>query len=111
MATQQSADPDVLRGALACLTASPGWLQEFGPLRAGDADTRRLAETLTAYLEERSSRRRSAQRLGVDENTIKHRVRAIEELRGRPADERIAETLVALRLARVVGRDERPGAR
>jgi chromosome segregation and condensation protein ScpB len=47
----------------------------------------------------------------VDENTIKHRVRAIEELRGRPADERIAETLVALRLARVVGRDERPGAR
>jgi DNA-binding PucR family transcriptional regulator len=74
---------------------------ELGPLAAGDEDTRRLAETLRAYLEERSSPRRTAQRLGVHENTIKNRVRAIEELRGQPADERIAETLVALRLARL----------
>ena len=41
------------------------------------------------------------------ENTIKNRLRAAEELRGRPADARIAETLVALRLARVVA-DDRP---
>src|SRR3954447_5423503 len=71
---------------------------ELGPLAADEEDVRRLAETLRAYLEERSSPRRTAQRLGVHENTIKNRVRAIEELRGRPADERIAETLVALRL-------------
>jgi DNA-binding PucR family transcriptional regulator len=78
---------------------------ELGPLAADDEDTRRLAETLRAYLEERSSPRRTAHRLGVHENTIKNRIRATEELRGRPADERVAETLVALRLARVVGRD------
>jgi DNA-binding PucR family transcriptional regulator len=78
---------------------------ELGPLAADDEDARRLAATLRAYLEERSSPRRTAQRLGVHENTIKNRVRAIEELRGRPADERIAETLVALRLARTIPRD------
>jgi hypothetical protein len=77
---------------------------ELGPLAADEEDVRRLAETLRAYLEERSSPRRTAQRLGVHENTIKNRVRAIETLRGRPADERIAETLVALRLARTLPR-------
>jgi sugar diacid utilization regulator len=78
---------------------------ELGPLAAQDDDTRRLAATLRAYLEERSSPRRTAQRLGVHENTIANRLRAVEELRGRPADERIAETLVALRLARLVAQD------
>jgi hypothetical protein len=78
---------------------------ELGPLAADDEDVRRLAATLRAYLEERSSPRRTAQRLGVHENTIKNRVRAIEVLRGRPADERIAETLVALRLARTIPPD------
>ena len=78
---------------------------ELGALAADEEDVRRLAATLRAYLEERSSPRRTAQRLGVHENTIKNRVRAIEELRGRPADERIAETLVALRLARTIPPD------
>lgn len=78
---------------------------ELGPLAGDEEDVRRLAATLRAYLEERSSPRRTAQRLGVHENTIKNRVRAIEELRGRPADERIAETLVALRLARTISRN------
>jgi DNA-binding PucR family transcriptional regulator len=55
---------------------------ELGPLAAEDEDTRRLAETLCAYLEERSSPRRTAHRLGVHENTIKNRIRAIEELAG-----------------------------
>jgi hypothetical protein len=41
----------------------------------------------------------------VHEHRIKNRVRAIEELRGRPADARIAETLVALRLARTIPRN------
>ena len=78
---------------------------ELGPLAAQDDDTRRLAATLRAYLEERSSPRRTVQRLGVHENTIANRLRAVEELRGRPADERIAETLIALRLARLVAQD------
>jgi DNA-binding PucR family transcriptional regulator len=74
---------------------------ELGPLAAQDDDMLRLAATLKVYLEERSSPRRTAQRLGVHENTIKNRVRAIEELRGAPPDHRIAETLVALRLTRL----------
>lgn len=78
---------------------------ELGVLARQDDDTLRLAATLRAYLEEHASPRRTARRLGVHENTIKNRVRAIEELRGRPADQRVAETLVALRLARVVDRD------
>jgi DNA-binding PucR family transcriptional regulator len=76
---------------------------ELGPLAADDMDTRRRAATLKAFLEERSSPRRTAQRLGVHENTIRNRIRTAEELRGHTADERVAETLVALRLARVVG--------
>ena len=91
-----SGDPEAAREFVA---------DELGPLAAEDDDTLRLAATLRAYLEERSSPRRTAQRLGVHENTIKNRIRAIEELRGRPADHRIAETLVALRLARIVEED------
>jgi hypothetical protein len=69
------------------------------PRAADDMDTRRLAATLNAFLKARSSPRRTAQRLGVHETTIKNRIRAAEELRGHTADERVAETLVALRLA------------
>ncbi len=76
---------------------------ELGVLARQDDNTRRLAATLRAYLEEHASPRRTARRLGVHENTIKNRVRAIEELCGRPADERVAETLLALRLARLDG--------
>ena len=75
---------------------------ELGALADRDDDTLRLAATLRAYLEERSSPRRTAKRLGVHENTIKNRIRTIEDLRGQPADQRVAETLVALRLARIV---------
>jgi hypothetical protein len=74
---------------------------ELGALARRDDDTLRLAATLRTYLEEHASPRRAARRLGVHENTIKNRVRAIEELRGRPADQRVAETLLALRLARL----------
>jgi DNA-binding PucR family transcriptional regulator len=77
---------------------------ELGPLARLDDDTLRLAATLRAYLEEQASPRRTAHRLGVHENTIKNRVRAIEDLRGRPADQRVAETLLALRLADVLDR-------
>lgn len=75
---------------------------ELGSLARQDDDDLRLAATLRAYLEEHASPRRTARRLGVHENTIKNRVRAIEELHGRPADQRVAETLLALRLARLL---------
>ena len=68
--------------------------------------TRMAAEAVRAYLEEHASPRRTARRLGVHENTIKNRVRATEELRGHPANQRVAETLLALRLARIVDEDQ-----
>jgi PucR C-terminal helix-turn-helix domain/GGDEF-like domain len=80
--------------------------RELGPLAAYDDDTARLAATLRVYLEEHASPRRTAQRLGVHENTVKNRVRAVRELLGRPPEERVAELLVALRLARLTHRED-----
>jgi hypothetical protein len=80
-------------------------VEELGALAAGDDDTLRLSATLRAYLEEHCSPRRTAQRLGVHENTVKHRVKNINEILGHPADERVGELLVALRLARLSGLD------
>jgi sugar diacid utilization regulator len=73
--------------------------RELGLLARQDDDTRRLAITLQAYLEEQASPRRTAQRLGVHENTVKNRVRAAEDILGRASDRRVAELLLALRLA------------
>lgn len=78
---------------------------ELGPLAAQDDDTVRLSATLRVYLEEHASPRRTAQRLGVHENTVKNRVRTIREMLGYAPEERVAEVLVALRLARLT----RPG--
>jgi PucR C-terminal helix-turn-helix domain/GGDEF-like domain len=75
--------------------------RELGPLAAQDDDTIRLAATLRVYLEEQASPRRTAQRLGVHENTVKNRVRTIRELLGHAPEQRVAEILVALRLARL----------
>jgi DNA-binding PucR family transcriptional regulator len=76
---------------------------ELGPLAADDDDTRRLAATLMIYLEERSSPKRAAKRLGVHENTIPNRVRAAQALLERPIEERVPELLVALRLRSALG--------
>ena len=78
--------------------------REFVAAELGDLAGDSLSETLRAYLENHASPRRTAGRLGVHENTVKNRVRAIEDLRGRPADQRVAEALLALRLADVLGR-------
>jgi PucR C-terminal helix-turn-helix domain/GGDEF-like domain len=83
--------------------------EELGALAARDDDTMRLAATLRAYLEEHSSPRRTAHRLGVHENTVKHRVKHINEILGRPVDDRVGELLVALRLARLGGLDSEHG--
>lgn len=74
-------------------------LRELGALTDDSDEARRLAATLRVYLDEGSSARRAAKRLGVHENTIKNRIRAAEEQIGHPVTERVAELLVALRLA------------
>ena len=82
-------------------------LRELGPLAADDDDTLRLSGTLSVHLEERSSSRRTAERLGVHPNTVANRIRAAQELLGEPIEDRVSELLVALRLATVV-RGEAP---
>jgi DNA-binding PucR family transcriptional regulator len=75
--------------------------RELGPLPAQDDDTVWLAATLRVYLEEQASPRRTAQRLGVHENTVKNRVRSVRDILGHPPEQRVAEVLVALRLVRL----------
>src|SRR4051794_17505519 len=70
---------------LALLTKDPDQARDFaertlGPLAARDESTRRLAETLFAVLEEQGSPRRAGRRLGVHENTVAKRLRAIDAL-------------------------------
>jgi hypothetical protein len=74
-------------------------LSELGALAADDDRTARLAATLQVYLEESLSPRRTAQRLGVHENTITNRIRAAQEQLPRPIEGRAAELQVALRIA------------
>jgi hypothetical protein len=75
---------------------------ELGPLAEDDDTARRLAATLRVYLEEHASPRRTAQRLGVHENTVVNRIRAAQEILDRPIAARSSELLVALRLERLV---------
>jgi hypothetical protein len=75
---------------------------ELGPLAADDDTARRLSATLRVYLEENASPRRTAQRLGVHENTVVNRIRAAQEMLDRPIDPRTSELLVALRHERLV---------
>jgi DNA-binding PucR family transcriptional regulator len=79
--------------------------RQLGPLAADDDDTLRLSGTLRVYLEERSSPRRTAERLGVHANTVTNRIRAAQEQLGEPIESRVSELLVALRLAPVVQHD------
>ena len=55
---------------------------ELGPLLGGDAASQRIAATLDVYLQEAASRRRTADRLGVHENTVAQHVRRAEEVLG-----------------------------
>lgn len=78
----------------------------LGPLAADTPRARRLATTLETYLEERSSPRRTAIRLGIHENTAAARVRAAEDRLPRPIEGQVTELLLALRLAPVVRGDQ-----
>jgi hypothetical protein len=88
-------------GRLALLTHDLDQALEFaqrtlGRLAAGDRPTRRLAETLFVVLEEHGSPRRAGRRLGVHENTVAKRLRAIDGLMGAGPRPGAADLLAAL---------------
>lgn len=72
--------------------------RELGRLGSADETTRRVATTLSTYLEENCSRGRTAKRLHIHENTVGYRIRQAEELLGRSVDKRTLELRVALSL-------------
>lgn len=76
--------------------------RELGPLAATDDTALRLAATLRAYLDEHASRSRAATRLGVHENTIRYRIRQIEEILGRSVEENTLNLRMALAVAPLV---------
>ena len=57
---------------------------------------------LRTYLDEHSSRSRTAKRLGIHENTVSYRIKQAEEILGRSVDQRTLELRVALALAPLV---------
>ncbi len=85
--------------------------RELAGLIADTAEARRLAATVRIYLEEGSSARRAASRLHVHENTIKNRIRTAEELLGHPVTTRVAEMLLALRIAMLEPGPQEPFSR
>lgn len=72
---------------------------ELGELSSDSERARRLRTTLTAFFEEGQSWGRTAERLGVHQNTVMYRVQQARDLLGRPLNERRLELEVALRLA------------
>ncbi|MTD43018.1 hypothetical protein GKE82_01525 [Conexibacter sp. W3-3-2] len=72
--------------------------RHLGPLAAAGAEPARLRATVRVHLQEHEHRGATAARLGVHPNTVSNRVRAAEELIGRPLRERSLELRVALEL-------------
>lgn len=72
---------------------------ELGELSLHTERSRRLRATLLAFFEENQSWGRTAERLGVHQNTVMYRVAQAGDLLGRPPTERRLELEVALRLA------------
>ncbi len=70
----------------------------LGDLLGPDATSTRLIETLAAFLDEGASHGRSANRLGVHENTVRYRVRQAEDILGRPIGPGELDLRVALKL-------------
>jgi DNA-binding PucR family transcriptional regulator len=78
-------------------------LRELGGLASSEPSVARLRETLRLYLQTWGSHVRTAELLGVHQNTVAYRIRRAEELRGRPASERRPELEAALLLADRLG--------
>lgn len=73
----------------------------LGPLATDDQTSRRLVETLRAYLDHGASHGRAAHQLGIHENTVRYRVRQAEDLLERPIGPSDLAFRVALTLADV----------
>ena len=76
--------------------------RELQGLAGDDDSTRRLTGTLRTYLDEHSSRSRTAKRLGIHENTVSYRIKQVEEALGRSVDQRTLELRVALAVSNLV---------
>jgi sugar diacid utilization regulator len=83
-------------GARAFLTA------ELQGLAAQDRRTERLRTTLGSYLSHGMNAAATAHALGIHEQTVTNRLRAIEQRTGRSVAERHAELAIALQLAQVL---------
>jgi DNA-binding PucR family transcriptional regulator len=73
---------------------------ELRGIDGSDTRSTRLRETLEAYFASGQNAAATAAALGVHEQTVGQRLRAVEERTGRPIIERRAELEVALRLLR-----------
>lgn len=76
---------------------------QLGALTARGATPDRAREALLVVLAHQGGLAAAAHILGVHRNTVLHRVRRAEELRGRPTTEQPSELHVALVLAEVLG--------
>jgi sugar diacid utilization regulator len=74
----------------------------LGPLATKEPATERLAETLLTVLQAGGSPRHAAHQLGVHENTVAKRLRAIDEMIGPVAAHSPAEMMAALLIARAL---------
>ncbi|OPX10188.1 CdaR family transcriptional regulator [Mycobacterium sp. AT1] len=72
---------------------------ELGELSLDNERSRRLRTTLSTFFAEGQSWGRTAERLGVHQNTVMYRVQQAKDLLGRSLTERRLELEVALRLA------------
>lgn len=81
-------------------------LRELGPLAERDERSELLRETLSAYFASGQNATAAAAALGVHDRTARYRIRTIEQRLGRSILARRDELGVALRLARVVLRDD-----
>jgi hypothetical protein len=82
--------------------------RELATLAEDTARARRLRETLEAYFASGQNATAAGARLGVNERTVRNRLRAIEETIGRDLTTRRAEVETALRFARVLGPTAEP---
>jgi DNA-binding PucR family transcriptional regulator len=75
----------------------------LGDLATNDDQHRRLRATLKVFLDEHRSRQATAERIGVHVNTIRNRMRTIEETLGDRLRQEPAELHVALAIAERLG--------
>jgi DNA-binding PucR family transcriptional regulator len=94
LACLMSSEPEAMRRVVA---------DELGALGRRDPNIERLRETARVYLECGANAREAAERLNMHKNTVHYRLARVEELRGRPVEDRRLEFEVALMLAHLLG--------